>query len=1127
MPGPTHFYLSPDGDDQSAGTLDAPWRSLPSALERLRGLRAAGRLTGAARLELASGRYSIAEALELGPKDGQLTIAARTPGGAVIDGGEILSGWTETEVHGCRAWTLDLPEVAAGNWYFRSLFVNGRRAPRARFPKFCVSGEGMHNYLRIAEIRFPEKRHLFDGDNYFKPAPGDIQAWPSLVDSEIILLHYWTEARLPQPWLDERTGWVRCARRSVFNLYESYNPEPFARYYIDNLYEALTEPGEWYLDRSTGRLTYLPQPGETLRNADTEIVAPRLTRLLRARGHLFNETRAPFDPYAASLVENFHLEGLVFRHSDWFQPQTSFLPHDRLDAEDIPLGGSVQAASEIPAAVELDSAKDCSVTACAFEHIGLSGLGIGRARHCLVANNRLRDIGATGIRIWGDDLDGHPLCRTGHITISDNMVEHVGAVFHQGTGILLGPVFHCAVIHNLVAYTFYSGISVGWSWNYRETVARGNVIENNHVHHIGQSVLSDMGGIYLLGNQPGCIVRGNHIHDVSSQHYGAWGIYADEASSHLLVENNLVHDTQGCPFYTHYGREMILRNNVFAGSRQEGLIGIGRAEDHVCANIHRNIFTGPSPFFARGDYRGDLERGVFVSDANLIWFSGGDIPPSSTMKDGVRSVLSWEDWQVRLGNDRNSVIADPLFVDPAHHDYRLQKNSPALAMGFRPVDWSRCGPRGEAWPESPPKDVRLRRLAECSPRRGWPHFLNRIGAGKPVRVAYLGGSITEQEGWRIQSLAWLRKQFPSVEMEEINAALGGTGSELGVFRLRREVLTRKPDLLFVEFSLNDTETRPSLIRRAIEGIVRQTREELPECDIVFIHTLAAGDIRHLQSGRMKRSDSVIEEVADYYGIPSIHFGVEIARMEKEGSLVMASEEARMTCVSGDILNTLSAVPTDASGRILFSRDGVHPCPNTGHVLYTQALVRSLPLIQAASGKPERTSLPSPLDAGNWERAHMVFVGEDPGVQFEGDAVRLDPAGNEVARQFASRLPALWRLEPGATLRFRFRGTRIGLYGLLGPDCSAIEIAIDGRKRVVPRFDRFTTYHRLGIISAGEDLSTDSEHEILVTVLADHLDKRSVLLEKNRPDMDKFPEKYLGSRWYVGGILLLGGCRESL
>lgn len=696
------FFLHPEGNDQADGRSarvagnSGPWKTLAGARDALRRLRESGALRGAVEVVLGPGIYEQKEAVFFDERDGETTYRSETPGAAEIRGGEALRGFTETEVHGQRAWVLDLPEAAAGEWHFRSLYVNGARRPRARLPKFSADREGVKRAFRIGEIRRPEPRNLFAGDNYFKPKAGDVEDWPSLPDAEIVLLHYWVETRLLHPHFDPETGWLRTSFRSIFQLYESFD-ERLARYYIDNLYEALTEPGEWYLDRRTGRLTYLPVDGETL--GETEVLAPRLEQFIRVDGSFFNENVDPVDPYWVRPVRGLVFSGITFAISDW-HPTLAVMPqHNRLDTieSEVPMAGSVQAAMQVPAALEFRAAESCRIENCHLRLLGLTALHFGEGcRHCAAVGNRIEEVGGGGVKVTGADLDEHPTKRTGFVSVTDNVIRRIGAVFHQGVGVVLGAVFDCEVAHNHIAETAYSGISCGWSWGFRETISRNNRIEWNLIEQIGQGVLSDMGGIYTLGVQPGTVVRHNRIDGVESHDYGGWGIYPDEGSSHILFEGNLVTGTKGTAFRIHYAREVVVCNNVFCGSRTEGLIGIGRATGGVHANCFHNLLIGPSPMLYEGGNFGDITQSI-RTDANLIWFPDGEIPRSGNREkreEDVPKNLTFEQWQA-LGHDCLSVVADPKFQDPANGDFRLAPDSPALKIGFRPVDWSRCGPRKE------------------------------------------------------------------------------------------------------------------------------------------------------------------------------------------------------------------------------------------------------------------------------------------------------------------------------------------------------------------------------------------------------------------------------------------------
>jgi alpha-L-fucosidase len=187
-----------------------------------------------------------------------------------------------------------------------------------------------------------------------------------------------------------------------------------------------------------------------------------------------------------------------------------------------------------------------------------------------------------------------------------------------------------------------------------------------------------------------------------------------------------------------------------------------------------------------------------------------------------------------------------------------------------------------------------RPAVECTPRAGLPNFLAKAAGGGQLKVAYLGGSITAQPGWRVKSLDWLNSTYPKSKFSEVNAAIGGTGSGLGVLRLEHDVLAARPDLLFVEFAVNDAGTDPQEIVKSMEGIVRKTWKALPDCDICFVYTFTEPLLAELKAGRLNRSAAIMEEVGDRYAIPTIHLGLEAVRLEATGGLRMKAPEVKGT-----------------------------------------------------------------------------------------------------------------------------------------------------------------------------------------------------------------------------------------
>lgn len=402
-------------------------------------------------------------------------------------------------------------------------------------------------------------------------------------------------------------------------------------------------------------------------------------------------------------------------------------------------------------------------------------------------------------------------------------------------------------------------------------------------------------------------------------------------------------------------------------------------------------------------------------------------------------------------------------------------------------------------------------------RGGLPNFAAKANAGKPVTVVYFGGSITEQNGWRLQSAELLKELLPNARIKAVNAAIGGTGSDLGAFRLNYDVLRHKPDLVFVEFAVNDHGAKADRIRNAIEGIVRQIRKAFPECDICFVYTVTTANLKSYQAGKLPPSAAIMEEIAEYYRLPTVNLAWEVAQLEKEGKLIMAGKPGGMTRVSGDELNEKSDLPKNAEGKIVFSGDGVHPYPDTGHKLYTAMLEKALPVL-LKTGSSGAAELPAPMLASNWEKTTAVAL-DAPGIKLSGPARQLSETA-PLARQFAGRMPKMWKLEPGSVIEFKFKGSKAMLYDLYGPDTPYYEIEVDGQTRELLRFDSYCTYHRLALCGIADKLP-DTVHTVKITVLPKEIDRREILFERNRADFDKNPEKYAPLNGYAGQLFLVG------
>lgn len=659
------IFVSPTGKDRWSGRRDAankagtdgPLATIPAALRLARALR---KETPASpvRILLRGGTHQLSKPLKLDHRDsgtgpeksrGQarigeaqpLVIAACKGEDPLISGGIDITGFRETEHAGQRAWVVDLPAVRRGKLDFRQLFVNDQRRSRPRLPK-----KGFHSIERLAPG--PEadswKRGFNDRFHYHA---GDLQAWHRLQDVELVLLQVWIESRLWLQELDEAQRLATFDRFSTSGL--SADADHGSAWFVENVYEALDTPGEWYLDRGTGRLTYLPLPGERLE--DAKIVAPVLPHLLTIEG----------DAAKGRIADYIRFEGICFSHTEW--------------SYEAPLSGCEQAARMVPAAVQLRQAQRIEFEDCEFSHLGNWAVEIlddsrdNQFRRC-----RFEDLGAGGVKAW------HGTQRT---TVSDCEIGGCGRIFYSAVGVLVGNSGGNRILHNHIHDVRYTGISLGWHWGYEAVGNQGNIVEYNHIHDIGAGYLSDMGGIYTLGPQQGTRLRYNHIHDVKSRTYGGWGIYPDEGSSDLLIEKNLVHDCNRALFHQHYGRDNVVVNNIFAFGG-DGQIQLSCPEGHTSFHFHRNIVLFDSGQLVTPPGAAGIHSIRVEADQNLYF----DLRGKRLNFGG----LSWSAWR-RTGRDRHSLVADPLFVNAAKRNFTMKKASPAFGLGFEPFDLSEVGPR--------------------------------------------------------------------------------------------------------------------------------------------------------------------------------------------------------------------------------------------------------------------------------------------------------------------------------------------------------------------------------------------------------------------------------------------------
>ena len=652
------LYVAPNGDDGGMGTEEQPFATLERARDAVRAIE------GGATVVLRGGTYRLTEPLVFTPEDSGTEDAPavyRSQEGetAVISGGAQVSGWRK---HDDRLWVAEVPWAQEREEAFTQLFVDGQRRPRARTPN-----EGEYFYSKRLHMEGTQCVGMTYVDD-------DLGAWAEEGDALICLFHNWVNSynRIGEAEWGRR--WIRFTRPAgIFFL------GPSVRYYIENVFQALDAPGEWYLDHAEGLLYYYPMPGESMEEA--EVVAPAITvTLVELRG----------EAELGLHVDHVEFRGLSFQHTD--ADLSADYQH------------SVQGANTQQGAILARGARNCVIADCEFTRLGEHAVSLQEGcTSNTVTRCHIHDVGGGGVYL----SEGAPAVTdewylTAHNAVDNNLIHNGGIIFRAGCGVFLGgSASYNQITHNDVSDLSWMGVHLGWSWTGRAPAyTHHNEVGHNHLHHLGNGVLNDIGGIYTLGVSPGTVLHHNLIHDVTrfergTQGYGGWGIYLDAGSSEMLVENNVVYNTRDGGLHLHcYGHPYgdAVRNNIFAYSDEGGMM---RNADHepdegIHAHLELNIVYNANQRMLWGSNW--AEESKFTADRNIYWSEAGE--PDFLDR-------TFAEWQA-TGRGANSIIADPGFVDAANRDFGLQPDSPAVELGFEPIDMSTVGLYGdEEWTRLP------------------------------------------------------------------------------------------------------------------------------------------------------------------------------------------------------------------------------------------------------------------------------------------------------------------------------------------------------------------------------------------------------------------------------------------
>lgn len=592
-----------------------------------------------------SGEYYLEKPLVFGPQDSgkqgePLILDGR--GKVTISGGRPVSEW---QVQPDGSWKAAVPWAKTRP--FRTLSVNGVLRDRARYPKTGftyaekddLSGE-------YSQAHGPHWRYFWrEGD--FNPD------WKNPENGEVVSYTLWTDTHLQVMSVDRDAKCFRFrypAAKAIWGTPEKWWGKPHVRF--ENFLEIMNQPGEWYLDRTNGFLHYRPMAGET--PDSVKVVAASLDSVIEFNGE--------DDKVCHDII----LRGV--RIAD----QRYFLPRGEVN--------DMQASEKVRAAVRFTHARNCAIEDSVIENVGGYAVEMrGGVHSCAIRRSSLVHLGAGGVHITGGNYNVPLFDRCVGNEVSDCEIADYGRDFASACGILQRVAEGSKLIYNHIHDGYYTGISCGWQWGYGQSSSRDNEIIGNHIHHLGKFVLSDMGGIYTLGIQPGTVLRYNHIHDIQVRAYGSWGIYNDEGSSEILVEKNVCYNTIDGGYNVNYGHRNTVRNNVFG----------------FCSKYQVKPLNRTDPEFKTYFY------------SNIVIWDEGELFPQRTMTEPPSAKEAFIDYNLYFGPgerwpgqgpgkvyDRHSVWADPKFVDAANRDFRLKADSPAIELGFEPFDINELsGPR--------------------------------------------------------------------------------------------------------------------------------------------------------------------------------------------------------------------------------------------------------------------------------------------------------------------------------------------------------------------------------------------------------------------------------------------------
>lgn len=545
-------YVSPNGNDANDGSAGSPKATLAGAFRAIRALpgepdlkdgQKVPSVSEPKKIVMASGEYNVYEPIFVRPEDSDVVVEGN---GAVISGGVKIGGWKK---HG-KLLVADVPDFCGRPFSFRQLYVNGKKAVRAR---------DVDDFDKMARVKSLDKPNQI---LYVPATPAIKKLKQSGVGyAEMVLHEMWCVANLRIKSIEIKGDSAAVTFHQPESKIQFEHPWPCpmittdghnSAFYLTNSMALLDKPGEWFHDIKSNKLYYYPKSGEVVKEA----VVPAVETLLRVEGTI------------DSPVKNVVFKNLTFSHSTWMRPtekghvplqagmyltdayklRPSIIRPDRnhkLDNQ----GWLGRPAS----AVVVKAASGISFEECAFAHLGSSGIDYEWATEGgNIIGCTFDDIAGNGIVAGSfspeafethqpyDPSDGREVCRG--LNIVNNKISDVTNEDWGTLGICAGFVRDVVIAHNEISEVSYSGINLGWGWTQSVNCMRGNEVYRNVIHHYAKHMY-DCAGIYTLGAQPKTFVTGNVVYSIYHPSYAHdpnhwFYLYTDEGSSFITLTDN-------------------------------------------------------------------------------------------------------------------------------------------------------------------------------------------------------------------------------------------------------------------------------------------------------------------------------------------------------------------------------------------------------------------------------------------------------------------------------------------------------------------------------------------------------------------------------------------------------------